>query len=52
MQRLVELTDNYKYPDDYPKEGDDVTVEGVFDLYKEGEYQYCTLRKATMVGKS
>ena len=47
-----ELTDNYKYPDDYPKEGDDITVEGVFDLYKEGEYQYCTLRKSTMVGKS
>ena len=39
-----ELTEDYKYPDNYPKEADPITVEGVFDLYKEGEYQYCTLR--------
>lgn len=43
-----ELTADYKYPDNYPKEADPITVEGVFDLYKEGEYQYCTLRNAKL----
>ncbi|MBO4912696.1 MAG: hypothetical protein J5504_08220 [Butyrivibrio sp.] len=43
-----ELTADYKYPDNYPKEEDPVTVEGVFELYKEGEYQYCTLRNAKL----
>lgn len=43
-----ELTEDYKYPDNYPKEADSITVEGVFDLYKEGEYQYCTLRNAKL----
>ena len=43
-----ELTSDYKYPDDYPKEADEVTVEGVFDLYTENGYKYCTLRKAKL----
>ena len=43
-----ELTSDYKYPDNYPKEEDLITVEGVFDLYKEGEYDYCTLRNAKL----
>ena len=33
-------------PDEYPEEGEEVTVEGVFDTYVEGEYTYCTLRNA------
>jgi len=43
-----ELTDDYKYPDDYPKEADEVVVEGVFETYKEGEYTYCVLRNAKL----
>ncbi|WP_051594217.1 hypothetical protein [Butyrivibrio sp. AE3003] len=43
-----ELTSDYKYPDNYPKEEDPITVEGVFDLYEEGQYQYCTLRNAKL----
>ncbi|MCR5403637.1 MAG: hypothetical protein K6E91_07455 [Butyrivibrio sp.] len=43
-----ELTDDYKYPDDYPEEGDQICVEGLFDTYKEGEYTYCTLRNSRM----
>ncbi len=31
---------------DYPEDGEDVCVSGVFDLYTEGEYTYCTLRGA------
>lgn len=44
-----ELVDGYKFPDEYPKEKDDVTVVGVFDTYKEGARTYKTLRKAVLV---
>ena len=42
------LTDDYKYPDDYPEEGTCVAVVGRFDTYMEGEYLYCTLRDAVL----
>ena len=32
----------------YPEQGDDVTVEGVFDTYYEGEYMYCQLIDAAL----
>lgn len=32
----------------YPAEGEEVCVIGVFDTYKEGENTYCTLRNAEM----
>lgn len=41
-----ELTDDYKYPDDYPEDSDLITVTGVFDTYMEGEAMYVTLRNA------
>lgn len=44
-----ELEGEHSYPEDYPEEGEDVTVEGVFDTYTEGEYTYCTLRNAHYV---
>ncbi len=44
-----ELTDEYVYPDDYPSEGDTVTVEGVFELYEEDGYNYCTLKNAKFI---
>ena len=43
------LTDDYKYPDDYPEPGEEVCVVGTFDTYKEGDYTYCTLRNARML---
>ncbi len=43
-----ELKGDHKYPDDYPEVGAEITVEGEFDTYKEGENQYCTLRNAVM----
>ena len=42
------LTDDYKFPDDYPENGDIATVVGRFDTYMEGEYMYCTLRDAVL----
>ncbi len=44
-----ELEGEHKFPDDYPKDGEYVKVEGVFDTYKEGDYEYCTLRNAHML---
>ena len=43
-----ELLDDYKFPDDFPKENDEVTVVGEFDTYKEGAVTYKTLRKAVL----
>ena len=37
------LAGDYKYPDDYPELGTDITVVGEFQTYMEGEYQYCHL---------
>ncbi len=44
-----EPTDSYSYPDDYPEDGDNVVVEGVFDLYEEDGETYCTLRNANFI---
>ena len=44
-----ELSDELKFPDDYPEEGDIITVEGIFDTYEEGSYTYCTLRNASLL---
>ena len=44
-----ELTEDYKYPDDYPKDGDTICVTGTFDTYQEDQYTYCTLRNARLL---
>jgi hypothetical protein len=41
-------SDDYKYPNDYPQEGDTIIVEGVFDTYTEESRMYCTLRNASI----
>jgi len=40
---------NYSYPDDFPIPGMDVSVLGVFDIYEEEGYTYCTLRNAELL---
>ena len=35
---------DYKYPDDYPEVGSEITVVGTFSTYYEGEDIYCTLK--------
>ena len=42
------LADNYRFPDDYPPEGSEITVRGRFDVYKEGEYKYAVLKDAVL----
>ncbi len=44
-----ELGSRYSYPEDYPELGTEVTVVGTFDTYTEGQYQYCTLRNASLL---
>ena len=36
------------YPDDYPKEGEEITVTGIFDIYEEDGFKYCQLINASM----
>ena len=43
------LTDEYEYPDDYPEEGDEITLTGVYDLYDDGEYEYYLLKDVRLV---
>lgn len=42
-------TEDFTYPDDYPADGDIVTVEGEFDTYIEDGAMYCTLRNAQIL---
>ena len=42
------LKDERAFPDEYPAEGAEITVVGVFDTYKEGAYQYCQLIDAVI----
>ena len=43
------LNDDYTLPDDYPNDGTEVTVVGVFSTYMEGEVKFCTLTDAKLV---
>lgn len=43
------LTGDYTYPDDYPKEGEEITVVGVFDTYKEVNSEYIVLKNAMII---
>lgn len=42
-------TDDFTYPEDFPADGDIVTVEGEFDTYIEDGAKYCTLRNAQIL---
>ncbi len=39
---------NLKYPDDYPNINDEITVEGTFSTYLEGEDEYIELKDAVL----
>ncbi|MBC5999125.1 hypothetical protein H8876_03815 [Clostridiales Family XIII bacterium BX16] len=42
------LAGEHTYPDDYPKEGEEITVTGIFDTYEEDGFKYCQLINASM----
>lgn len=37
------------YPDNYPEVGTEISVTGTFEIYKEGEYEYCRLVNSEIV---
>lgn len=37
------LKDERKFPEEYPAQGTEISVVGIFDTYMEGKYQYCQL---------
>ena len=43
------LTDEYLFPDDYPEEGEVVTVAGEFMIYEEDGYPYFTLKDSKLL---
>ncbi|MBQ3356785.1 MAG: hypothetical protein IJG45_06695 [Oscillospiraceae bacterium] len=42
------LRDHRVYPAEYPEKGEEITVVGVFDVYKEGSNQFCQLVDAVI----
>ena len=43
------LKGTYKFPEEYPKIGDMVTVQGKFEMYRDGEDVFCHLVEADIV---
>ena len=41
--------DEYVYPYDFPEDGSEICVTGVFDKYSEGDNNYLTLRNAVLL---
>ncbi len=48
---LFELTEDYAYPDDYPEDGENVTVKGTFETYRKDGFVYCVLKDAVLEGE-
>jgi len=44
-----QLAGEHEYPKDYPYDGDEICVVGVYDTYKDGDSTYCTLKNAKIV---
>lgn len=42
------LSDDYKYPEDYPEQGEEICIVGEFNIYKEGNFDYCNLNNAKL----
>lgn len=42
------LDGDYKYPDDYPEEGQSITIKGAFNSYDEYGFKYVQLLNAEM----
>ena len=44
-----QLSGSNTYPDDYPKEGSQITIVGTFDTYEYNDFQFSYLREAKLV---
>ena len=43
------LAGDYTFPDDFPEDGAEITVTGVYELYDEDGFTFCRLANASMV---
>lgn len=43
------LSDEFVNPDDYPEQGEDICVQGIFDTYDIGDFRYCYLKEAVII---
>ena len=41
-------TDDYVFPDDYPKTGSEICITGVFDVHLDGNFYDCVLVDAQL----
>ena len=46
------LDGDYKFPEDYPEEGQSITIKGKFTTYNEYGFNYAQLQNATMAVNS
>lgn len=44
-----QLAGNHKYPDDYPEENAEITVQGTFSIYEQDGQSYVALKDATFI---
>lgn len=42
------LAGNHFYPQDYPNDGDEITIKGTFEIQEESEYKYIVIADAVM----
>jgi len=43
------LDDGYTFPDDYPADGKEIELKGVFEIYEEDGYEFCRIRDAKLI---
>lgn len=43
------LAGDHEFPEDYPQEGDNITVQGTFDIYTEGQAKYMQLADSVLL---
>ncbi len=48
LEFRLKNADSLTFPDDYPEEGTELVITGIFNSYKEGKYTYIELQDAEM----
>ena len=43
------LSDEYSFPDDYPADGKEIELKGVFEIFEEDGYEFCRIRDAKLL---
>ena len=43
------LSDEYSFPDDYPADGKEIELKGVFEIFEEDGYEFCRIKDAKLL---